>query len=134
MMGWKRFLGIAVLTAVTALPAVPARAMLASNGMRVEPVGGVDFEVRFRAGESVQDYWCAAGDFAQRRLGARAVDRIFRVSPPPRRQGQGIVFSLSPDRSAGRTGMASFGGRDDGSLSVASAQGHCWREPRHSQW
>ncbi len=50
--------------------------------------------------------------------------RIYRLSEPPRRSGQPVVYSLDPTGKASWTGLAAIGG-DDGSLSVASARNQC---------
>jgi hypothetical protein len=70
------------------------------------------------------EFWCAAGEYAFRRLGAANSARIWRLSEPPRRGGKPIVFSLDPTGRASGTGLVTFG-QDDGSLSVSSARQQC---------
>ena len=55
---------------------------LAQNGRRVVPMPepGV-FEVLAKAGDGGPSFFCAAGDFADRRLGARATDRVVLIEP-----------------------------------------------------
>ena len=102
-----------------------AQAFTSSNGMRVEATGPVTFSVRAGRGNfGAAHFWCAAGQYADRRLNARQTDRIWRLSEPPRRSGQPIVFSLDPAGRASSTGLAVLG-TDDGSLSVASARSQC---------
>ncbi len=49
---------------------IPATAEAAPNGYRTEPINGTDFEVIPRADQFTEGYWCAAADFARRKLGA----------------------------------------------------------------
>jgi hypothetical protein len=114
-----------ILIAAALAAASPANAFTTSNQMRVEAVGPVTFSVKAAGGQNgAIDFWCAAGEYAWRRLNASNNARIFRLSEPPRRGGQPIVFSLDPTGKASRTGLAVIG-RDDGSLSVASARNQC---------
>jgi len=70
------------------------------------------------------DFWCAAGDYAIRVLHLAPTDRIYRASEPPRRAGEGVVFSVRPEDSAGSTGLLLLWGKGGG-LSVGSAQALC---------
>lgn len=117
----------ALLFAALCLAADPARAFIASNDLVVEREGPATFAVPYRGRSGAPAFWCAAGDYAARVLGAAATDRIWRLSEPPRRSGDGIRFSLAPDGRASRTGLALIG-EDDASLSVAHARQLC--EPR----
>lgn len=111
--------------AVTLAATTAAHAFTSSNQMRVEAAGPVTFSVAARGGNfGAGDFWCAAGEYAHRRLRASEGARIWRLSEPPRRSGQPIVFSLDPTGRASRTGLAVLG-PDDGSLSVASARSQC---------
>jgi hypothetical protein len=103
----------------------PALAWTAQNQFQVRDVGNGRFEVQSRGGLSDANAWCAAGDFAIRRLGVSGSTRVWRISPPPRPRGKGITFSLSPDGAAGSTGLATVGGAGNGSRSAISAQGLC---------
>lgn len=109
-----------VLAALLAVP-TPAAAWLASNGYVVNDVGNGQFEVKPKGQLSDQNAWCAAGDYAMRRLGYNGP--VWRISPPPRRAGKGIVFSTSSAGAAGTTGMATIGG--GGSMGAAAAQSIC---------
>lgn len=114
-----------ILSAVAvALAATPAAAYLTQNDQIVRDLGGGRFEVTARAGLSGPDAWCAAGDYAIRFLGLPMATRIWRISEPPRPQGAGVVFSLSSEGAASRTGLAMLG-RDDGSLPAVHAQALC---------
>ena len=113
---------------LAAAVANPAAAFLARNDLVVEPAGdGSTFAVPYRGKSAVQDFWCAAGDYVLRGLNMPRSTRIYRVSEPPRRSGEGITFSLDPARSASRTGLAILGGGDGASLSIAHAQLLCDR-------
>ncbi len=118
----------AAATAVTclatlALPAPASAAFLSQNGLLVVPQGALVFDVPYRGKPSPQAFWCAAGDYARRELRAPNGTRIYRVSPPPRRSGEGIRFSLRPSDSNGRTGLVQIGG--SGGLSVGHANALC---------
>ena len=82
------------------------------------------FDVLYRGEASDHDFWCAAGNYAARKLGAKSATRIYRISEPPRRAGQDIRFSLDPG-GQGIADRAQLIGADDGSLSVASAKNQC---------
>ncbi|OYW51945.1 MAG: hypothetical protein B7Z31_13190 [Rhodobacterales bacterium 12-65-15] len=56
------------------------------------------------------------------KLGLPGDTRIYRMSPPPRKAGEGIAFTLDPAKSAGDTGISTFGGAQDGSLSASGAK------------
>ena len=114
-----------VLLAAALAAAAPAQAFTSSNRMRVDATGPVTFSVASRGGNySAADFWCAAGEYADRILNARQNTRVWRLSEPPRRSGQPVVFSLDPAGRASRTGLSVLG-TDDGSLSVASARNQC---------
>lgn len=82
------------------------------------------FEVRFKAGYGAPDFWCAAGRFAdQQRLPLST--RIYRLTPTPRPQGSGMVFTFVPPPGGGQpTGLATIGSVSD-SLSASSARDQC---------
>jgi len=85
---------------------------------------GEPFEVRFKAGYSAADYWCAAGRFADyERLSTST--RIYRLTPTPRPQGSSVTFTFSPPSGGAQpTGVASLGGASD-SLSALGARDQC---------
>jgi hypothetical protein len=113
----------ATLAALAAL-ASPAAAFRASNGFDVTPTGPKEFVVEYEVTRNENRYWCAAGDFVIRGLGLSNKTRIYRASPPPRRRGEGITFTLDPAAAAKGGGVSSFSndGRD-GSVSAGHARG-----------
>lgn len=85
---------------------------------------GEPFEVRFKAGFGAPDFWCAAGRFAdnQRLPGAT---RIYRLTPTPRPQGSGILFTFSPPPGGAQpTGLNRISANPD-SLSAFEARDQC---------
>jgi hypothetical protein len=98
--------------------------VFAGGGLQVQPVSGTTFDVLYSNNANIHDFWCAAGSYAARKLGARSTTRVYRISEPPRRAGQGIRFSLDPAGAASRTELNVIG-EDDGSLSVGSAKNQC---------
>ena len=111
------------------LLASPALAFQARNGAEVS--GTADqIVVISRPGLSSSESWCAAGDFVIRALGQPATTPLYRVTPPPRRSGETVTFSLSPEGATDRTGLLLLGDRD-ASLSAGHAQALCrvgrWR-------
>ncbi|WP_431298608.1 hypothetical protein [Tabrizicola sp. BL-A-41-H6] len=105
------------------LAATPAAAFMAKNGFTVRQLDGGRFEVLSRGGLGVSEAWCAAGDFVVRALGKPRNTHIWRISEPPRRSGQSIVFSLSSEGAASSTGLSSFG--SGSSVSAAHAENIC---------
>jgi hypothetical protein len=114
------------ILALTLLLATPAHALDNPYRLRVTPLGGPDFRVEFASGAEVTDYWCAAGAHVRQRLGLPGKTRIYRLSPPPRKRGQGISFTLDQARSSGSSGISTFGGVQDGGLSAGSAFQYCF--------
>lgn len=99
---------LAALVLAAALT-TPAEAFNSRNGMTVTDLGGGLFRVEYEARINETDYWCAAADYAERVLGANSKTRMYRASPPPRKRGQGITFTLDPAKSGGPTGISTFG-------------------------
>lgn len=103
---------------------LPAAAFTAQNGMRVAQISPTEIAVDFHPRRSDTDYWCAAGDYAQRVMRADGGTRLWRASPKPRGSGQGIVFTLDPARQAEGAGISQFGsGPRDGSITAGMAVG-----------
>ena len=100
-----------LLTAVLAMAAIPgaASAWIAGNGLIVRPTGATTFDIPYRGRSGPRDFWCAAGDYVRYQLPRSGNTRIYRTSPLPRRSGQGISFSLSP-QGAEPSGLAIIGG------------------------
>jgi hypothetical protein len=105
------------------LAAAPAAAWQSDNNFTVRKVDQNRFEVLSRGGLGASDAWCAAGDFVIRALGLSRNTQIWRISEPPRRSGESVVFSLSSDGAASSTGLASFGG--GASVSAGHGQNIC---------
>lgn len=100
--------------------ALPAQAFIARNGLVVETRPDGSFEVPYRGLSGSSDFWCAAGDHVVRNLGLPPDTRIFRLSSPPRRGGQGVTFSLSAE-GAKKPGLFLFSGGRGVSASHARA-------------
>lgn len=117
------------LTILAMLLPLPAAAFTAQNGMTAVRTGPAEITVIHEVRRGDTDYWCAAGDFAQRVLDLPGKTRLWRASPKPRRAGQGIVFTLDPAQQAEGAGLSQFGGGPrDGSIPVAMAVGnYCQR-------
>ena len=122
-----RLLSLPLTTALLALTGLAAEAggagFPAVNGLTVYPSGKQEFRVAFGGLVGNDDFWCAAGDYVTRGLGLPYATRIYRTSPPPRRAGEGVDFSLS-DAQAADSGFTRFGATDKG-MSAAAAQNYC---------
>ncbi len=104
--------------------AAPASAFIAKNGMRVHPVDAQSFIVEFPSPDAETQYLCAAGDYVIRALAMSTQTRIYRASPPPRKQGQGIIFTLDASKKTTMALFTNFGkDKGDGSISAGSARG-----------
>jgi hypothetical protein len=103
--------------------AAPAHAYLAQNDLRVEGRGD-RFEVLASPGMGPSRAWCAAGDYVVVILGLPSTTPMWRISEPPRRAGEGIVFGLTPDGAASETGLIQFG-ENDASLTAGAARALC---------
>ena len=106
------------------LPAAPAAAYLADNGLVVEPIGKGEFHVPYRGYSRLGEFWCAAGDYGVRVLHLPPGQLIYRASEPPRRSGEGIRFTLDPEAAASTTGFTTYGGQGAG-MTARAAQSHC---------
>jgi hypothetical protein len=130
---WRRH-APALAVAMALLP-FSAQGFTAQNGMQVQLIGQTDIAVDFRSWAADTDYWCAAGDFAARVLRVSNATRLYRASPKPRGQGQGIIFTLEPARKADGAGLSSFGAAgSDGSSSVGHAVGAYCRVLKPFDW
>ncbi len=99
--------------------ATPVSAFTAKNRMTVTPVDAQTFRVEFPSPDAETQYLCAAGDYVIRALGLSASTRLYRASPPPRKQGQGITFTLDPARQTEMALFTSFG-REKGDGGIAA--------------
>jgi hypothetical protein len=112
------------LIATALLTAAPAHAYLAQNDLRVEG-RGAQFEVLASPGMGPSRAWCAAGDYAVVILGLPSTTPLWRMSEPPRKAGEGIVFGLGPEGAARTSGLFQFG-ENDASLTAGAARNLCW--------
>jgi hypothetical protein len=119
-------LALAALAVAAGLTVTPAQAFVAQNGLLVQRVNETDFFVPYRGRPAATSFWCAAGDFVIRGLDMRPGTRVFRLSAPPRRGGDGILFSLSPEGAQDR-GVQVWGSEDAG-MSAQLAQVYCANE------
>lgn len=113
----RTFLALVIVLLPTAAPA-----WIAQNGLVVEPSGDSDFSVPYRGKSGARDFWCAAGDYVIRELRRPPGTRIYRTSSPPRRSGQGIRFSLSPE-GAKKPGLLIIG--DGRGVTAGHARNFC---------
>lgn len=111
-----------LLATLLALAPTAAPAWIAQNGLVVDASGGAEFSVPYRGKSGARDFWCAAGDYVIRELGRSSATVIYRTSSPPRRSGQGIRFSLSPE-SATKPGLFMLYGGPG--ITAGHAQGFC---------
>lgn len=111
-----------IAAVVTALAlATPAFSDGFGARLKVTQNSATDFTVQYRSPAVLTDFWCAAGNYVTKSLGQPDRTRVYRMSPPPRGSGQGISFTLDASRSAGDTGITTFGGPQDGSMSAGGA-------------
>lgn len=111
------------ITFILSLLSSPALAFQARNDLTVTG-DEAGFTVAASAGQSAPFSWCAAGDFVIRALGKPSATPIYRISPTPRRAGQGVQFSLNPEGAAPKSGLIEFGDQD-GEVPAGHAQGLC---------
>ncbi len=111
--------------------ALPAHAFNAQNGMTVIGTNSTDFLVAYESVPNETAYLCAAGDFLIRGLGLPSKTRLFRASPPPRKQGKGISFTTDPARKVKMGLFTSFSAKPgDGGISAGAATGfYCEKIP-----
>ncbi|MCV2869248.1 hypothetical protein OEW28_11475 [Defluviimonas sp. WL0002] len=120
---------LAFLLALTL--AAPVHAFTAQNGLVVEPDGD-GFVVSWRGLAGPDSFWCAAGDYAIRALRLNPTQIVYRASPPKRKAGEPVRFTLDPSQSAAKTGLFVLGARGGG-ITAGHAQGLCEnRRPRNS--
>ncbi|PZQ99157.1 MAG: hypothetical protein DI533_00140 [Cereibacter sphaeroides] len=114
------------LSAGVAGAAVPDNWFRAINGMWVQPETPRKFFVGWKGQSGDPPFWCAAGDYVIRHLGMRGDTPIFRLSPLPRRGGQGIWFSLDAAGAQDRTGVnVFFRSGPSNSVSANAARSFC---------
>ncbi|TRD21583.1 hypothetical protein [Palleronia caenipelagi] len=88
----------------------PAFAFRAQNGKFVEALGPDTFVVKWSGKSSPKDFWCAAGDFANRRMHVSPATRLYRYESGRRNPGEGIVFGLTPRSDTGTGTLRLAGG------------------------
>lgn len=120
----------AVPLALMTMPfAVPSYAWNAINSHTVNPLSDTSYEVIGRGGISSNDYWCAAGDFAFRVLGAGSGQRIYvsreRGSAETENAKSAVQFSLEQPDVPSKPTLLLTVTRIGDSLSIASARGYC---------
>lgn len=120
-------LSLAVLAVLT--PAW-AGAWRAENRLEVNPISEAVFEVIGRPGSGGPDYWCAAGDYAFRVLGAASNARVYlvrgRAGAVTSNRRSAVHFSLTPPSNPeGENGLSLSVTRVGENLSIASAQNYC---------
>lgn len=90
----------AALAAVATLAPLSSWAWQADNFLTVNPLPGGAFEVIGKPGSAGPDFWCAAGDYAIRALGAAGTQRVYivrgRGAPETADRFRSVQFALSP--------------------------------------
>lgn len=120
-----------ILALATALAPGWASAWWAYNRHEVLPVSNGVFEVVSEVGSGAQQFWCAAGDYAYRALGAAAAQRIYivrAIGPSQTRPGRkSVQFSLVPPPGADTEPRLSLSVKAVGdNLRAAAAQQYCF--------
>lgn len=122
-------LALAVAAGTSVAVAQDSSTFRAQNGMiAVGSAAGI--EVLSRAGASQMDYFCGAGAFAKRRLGARPNDRVVvtrALSPSPTRANtRSVEFVLGSGEGEVTPGSILRAGQGIGkSMTVAAADNQC---------
>lgn len=102
--GLSQRIRILVAAGVIATVATPTVAWRATNSHAVNALSPTSFEVIGRGGISSSDYWCAAGDYARRALGAPLDQRIYVSRARGRSETEhaksAVQFSLEPPAGA----------------------------------
>ncbi|MCJ8139680.1 hypothetical protein [Falsirhodobacter halotolerans] len=113
---------IAAIAVALGIAASPASAFIAFDSYRVDGDAS-RFMVQYEPGAAARNYWCAAGDFALRRLNVNPTTPIYRISPKPLPRMTGMMFSLSPEGATDDTGIFVIPNR--GYLSAGFADSLC---------
>lgn len=125
----KQFLTCATLAAFAL--SLPATADAARHGFRAEAINSTDFEVIPRTEQFTDGYWCAASNFARRKLGAGWKQQIYvlRGYGPSETTGRrtAVQFSLrQPDsETVAKTGLVTSAFVPGSSVSVQGANARC---------
>ena len=116
---------LSLLAAAAVAVASPAAAYIAGNGLLVRAEADGSFVVLGSPGQGPAESWCAAGDYVIA-SGMPTNTRIWRLSEPPRRQGESVRFGLSPEGAASKTGLFILGSKDASLSAIHAAQlCHC---------
>lgn len=109
---------------------------LAENGRVVVPLTeGGQFEVQSRSGDAGAQFFCAAGDYAYSRQGARPVDRLVLVAPVGpgvTTGGRSAIYNVvagQTDDSPRRDGISIDMRKAGENMSVAQARSLCNGQP-----
>ncbi len=118
------------LAAVIAVSPTWAAAWWSFNRHEVFPVSDGVFEVVSRVGSAPSDYWCSAGDYAQRVLKLPAADRIYiwrGIGSSVNRPGaRAVQFSPTPPAGADTTPRLSLSIKTPGdNLARHAAVAYC---------
>lgn len=122
---------LAVLFSCLALMPSTGAAWQADNRLDVTALPSGDaFEVVGRPGSAGSDYWCAAGDYALRVLGATHGERIYLVrgrgAPVTSNRKSAVHFSLTPVEGAVQRNPPFLSMKSVGdNLSVSFARNYC---------
>ena len=108
-----------------------ALAWRAWNRHEVLPVADGVFEVVSRVGSGPRQFWCGAGDYVYRKMGAPGVQRIYiheAIGESVNRPGKkSVKFSLTPPLDVSTSPGYSLSVKAVGdNLSAASAQQYCY--------
>ena len=125
----------ATLVASALLAGLPvlADAFTARNYHKVGQISDDVFEVVGRPGSGGQEFWCAAGDYARRMLGAKASQRVYLVRGPgvaqTRNRNRAVLFSLTPPEGGDTRTTLFLSVKTIGSnLNVSMASNYCYRD------
>ncbi|WP_281955924.1 hypothetical protein [Pseudophaeobacter arcticus] len=123
------------LTAALVAP-LTAEAFTTPDGVRINPVNDLIFEVIPQSSGSFSEFWCGASEYARRVKGAQWLDTIYVV------QGRGtsvttgrrsaVQFTLSPEQvgvSPPPQGWLALGIKPGNRMSVQQARSYCDRSP-----
>lgn len=96
----RRLFGVALIAGLSVMVADFADAFTSRHGTRVNPVNANVFEVIPRSGGSGAMFWCGAGDYAQRELGASWQARVYiargRAQSETTGRRSAVQFTLDP--------------------------------------
>ena len=130
-----KHLALAAVAASAALFPMTADAWRALNRHEVYPLSNGAFEVVSEVGSGAQDFWCGAGDFAYRGLGAASAQRVYisrAIGPSVAKPGyKAVQFSLVAPQGAGTDPALTLSVRDVGdNMRAAAAQQYCFDNAR----